>query len=60
MAATGVLAHRAVVAERRQLVWVDRGRRVVVAKLSHWPYPQDLGMLLDTLRAIEALTEALS
>jgi CubicO group peptidase (beta-lactamase class C family) len=43
-----------------QLVWVDRDRRVVVAKLSHWPYPQDLGMLLDTLRAIEALTEALA
>jgi hypothetical protein len=43
-----------------QLLWIDRDRRVVVAKLSHWPYPQDLGMLLDTLRAIEILSEALS
>ena len=43
-----------------QLVWVDRDRRIVVAKLSHWPYPQDLDMLLDTVRAIEALTAALA
>jgi hypothetical protein len=39
---------------------VDRDRRIVVAKLSHWPYPQDLDMLLDTVRAIEALTAALA
>jgi len=43
-----------------QLVWVDRDRQIVVAKLSHWPYPQDLDMLLDTVRAIEALTAALA
>jgi len=38
-----------------QLVYVDLARRVVAAKLSSWPYPQDAGMLDATLAAIDTI-----
>ena len=38
-----------------QMVYVDPNRRVVAAKLSSWPYPQDAAMLFDTLAAIERI-----
>jgi CubicO group peptidase (beta-lactamase class C family) len=38
-----------------QLVYVDPTRRVVAAKLSSWPYPQDAGMLDATLAAIATI-----
>lgn len=42
-----------------QLVYVDRTRQLVVAKLSGWPHAQDAGKLLATLAACEAIAQAL-
>jgi CubicO group peptidase (beta-lactamase class C family) len=38
-----------------QLIWVEPARRLVVVKLSSWPLPQDVGMLLDTFAAIDMI-----
>jgi CubicO group peptidase (beta-lactamase class C family) len=42
-----------------QLVYVEPARQLVVVKLSSWPTPQDLGYLVDTLAAIDAIAAAL-
>jgi len=38
-----------------QLIWVEPARRLVVVKLSSWPLPQDVSMLLDTFAAIDMI-----
>jgi CubicO group peptidase (beta-lactamase class C family) len=38
-----------------QLIWVEPERGIVVVKLSSWPTPQNLSLLLDTLAAIEMI-----
>jgi CubicO group peptidase (beta-lactamase class C family) len=38
-----------------QMVFVDRGTRTVVAKLSSWPTAQDPAYLVDTIRAFSAV-----
>jgi len=43
-----------------QMVYVNRRTRVVGAKLSSWPTPQDAGKLYSTLHAFDAVSDALS
>jgi CubicO group peptidase (beta-lactamase class C family) len=43
-----------------QLVYADRATRTVVVKMSSWPDAQNIGYLLDTLRACAALAADLS
>ena len=43
-----------------QMVYVNRRTRVVAAKLSSWPTPQDAGKLYSTLHAFDALSDALT
>ena len=42
-----------------QLIYIDRPNEIVVVKLSSWPDYLDLGFLLTTLSAIDALVAAL-
>lgn len=42
-----------------QLIWVDRGRDLVIVKHSSWPVAQDLARLRSTFAAVEAVSEAL-
>ena len=42
-----------------QMVYVNRPARVVAAKLSSWPLPQDAGKLFSTLRAFDAVAARL-
>ena len=43
-----------------QLVYVDRSARTVVVKMSSWPEAQNVAMLLDTLRACDAIAASVS
>lgn len=38
-----------------QMVFIDHATRTVAVKLSSWPAPQDVGFLVDTLRAFGVL-----
>ncbi len=38
-----------------QLIWVEPERGLVVVKLSSWPTPQNLNLLLDTFAAIDMI-----
>jgi hypothetical protein len=40
-----------------QMIYVNRGARVVAVKLSSWPTPQDAWKLFSTLRAFDAISE---
>ncbi len=42
-----------------QMIYIDRPNEIVVVKLSTWPDYLNLGFLMTTLAAIDALTEAL-
>ena len=42
-----------------QMIYVNRPARVVAAKLSSWPLPQDAGKLFSTLRAFDAVAARL-
>jgi CubicO group peptidase (beta-lactamase class C family) len=43
-----------------QLIWVEPERRLVVVKLSSWPTPQNVDLLLDTLAAIDMIGSQLT
>ena len=43
-----------------QLIWVEPARQLVVVKLSSWPLPQDVTILLDTIAAIDMIGFALT
>jgi CubicO group peptidase (beta-lactamase class C family) len=43
-----------------QMIWVEPARRLVVVKLSSWPLPQDVSILLDTFAAIDMIGFALT
>jgi len=42
-----------------QMLYIDPARRVVGAKLSSWPAPQNAAMFSDTLRTFEAIASSL-
>ncbi|MGH3334772.1 MAG: hypothetical protein ACRDOZ_03060, partial [Nocardioides sp.] len=43
-----------------QLVYVSRRTHTVCVKLSSWPDPQNPGFMVDTLRACDAVSGALT